>query len=125
MEVDLAPGRVAGLTEVVEAASVCITIVLVGGVVVVDNICTFDGVKLQLASTERPEQESVINMGAVNAEVNSTEGAMVTVADPASPGVSVMTFPARVIPEAAGETATVNSHCVATLTATAGVDVEV
>src|ERR1039458_6841735 len=84
---------------------------------VVERISRFSGMALQVAPSGRPEQESVTNIGAVNVEVNSTEGATVIVNDPDWPAVRV-----RVLAVEAGlklETATVNSHSVATLTSTA------
>jgi hypothetical protein len=89
---------------------------------VVERISRLSGVAAQAAPSGRPEQERVTNMGAVNVEVYSTDGATVMVNDPAWPAVSV-----RVLAVEAGEkleTPTVNSHSVATLTSTAGVEVE-
>jgi hypothetical protein len=90
---------------------------------VVERISRFSGVALQAAPSGSPEQERVTNMGAVNMEVYSTDGATVMVNDPAWPAVSVRVLAA----EEDGlklETPTVNSHSVATLTSTAGVEVE-
>jgi hypothetical protein len=90
---------------------------------VVERISTFSGVALQVAPSGRPEQARVTNMGADNVEVNSTDGTTVMVNEPAWPAVRV-----RVLAVETGEkleTPTVNSHCVATLTAIAGVEVEV
>jgi hypothetical protein len=90
---------------------------------VVERISRFSGVALQEAPSGRPEQERVTNMGAVNVEVYSTDGATVMVNDPAWPAVRVRVLAA----EEDGlklETPTENSHSVATLTSTAGVEVE-
>jgi hypothetical protein len=91
---------------------------------VVERISTFAGVKLQEASSGRPEQESVTNMGAVNVDVNSTDGVTATVTVPAWPGVRVRVF-AVVEAGVILEMATVYSHCVATFARIAGVEVEV
>jgi hypothetical protein len=90
--------------------------------VVVGSISRFSGVAMQEAPSGRPEQESVTNIGAVNVEVYSTDGATVTVSDPVWPAVRVRVF-AEVEAGVILERATVNSHSVATLTSTA-VDVE-
>jgi hypothetical protein len=85
---------------------------------VVERISRFSGVALQAAPSGRPEQESVTNMGAVNVEVYSTDGATVMVNDPAWPAVRVRVL-AAVEAGLKLETATVNSHSVGTLTGTA------
>jgi hypothetical protein len=76
-----------------------------------------------VAPSGRPEQEIETDIGAANAEVNSTDGVTVTVADPDWPGVRV-SVPAVVDEGEILEIATENSHSVATLTRIAGADVE-
>lgn len=90
---------------------------------VVGRISRFSGVALQAAPSGRPEQESVTNIGAVNEEVNSTEGTTVMVKEPDWPAVRVRVLAADEEGEKL-ETPTVNSHSVATLTAIAGEEVE-
>jgi hypothetical protein len=90
---------------------------------VVERICRFSGVELHVAPSGSPEQERVTNKGAVNVEVYSSDGTTVMVSDPAWPAVSVRVLAA----EEDGlklEAPIVNSHSVATLTSTAGVEVE-
>jgi hypothetical protein len=78
----------------------------------------------QVAPSGSPEQEIATYIGAVSVEVNSTDGVTVTVADPDWPGVRVIVL--AVVEEGVRlETATENSHSAATVTAIAGVDVEV
>jgi len=89
---------------------------------VVERISRFSGVALQAAPSGSPEQESVTNIGAVNEEVNSTEGTTVMVNDPDWPAVRVRVL-AVVEDGVKLERATVNSHTVVTLTST-GVEVE-
>jgi hypothetical protein len=90
---------------------------------VVERISRFSGVALQVAPSGSPVQARVTNMGAVNVEVNSTDGAMVIVNEPAWPAVRVRVL-AAVEEGMKLETPTVNSHCVVTLTARAGEEVE-
>ena len=123
-----------GVAEAEEAAKVSINNELVGGQAeageplgqlsgVVERISRFSGVGTQVAPSGRPEQEIETDIGAANAEVNSTDGVTVTVADPDWPGVRV-SVPAVVDEGVILEMATENSHSVATLTAIAGVEVE-
>jgi hypothetical protein len=98
--------------------------VLVRGSVVVESISGLCGVKLQEASSGSPAQEIVTSIGCVNVDVNSSDGVMLTVTVPASPGVRIRELEVDVPPKKF-EVVTVNSHCVATLTATAGVEVDV
>jgi hypothetical protein len=86
---------------------------------VVERISRFSGVALHVAPSGRLEQESVTNIGAVNEEVNSTDGATVMVKVPDWPAVRVRVLAADEDGEKL-ETATVNSHSVVTLTAIAG-----
>ena len=83
--------------EVVEAALVRTTIVLVGGQAeaaapaaqvagVVERIWTLSGVKVQEAKSGRPEQESVTNIGAVSEPLFT--GVIVVTTFPALPAVS-------------------------------------
>jgi hypothetical protein len=133
MGLELLVCRFAGAAEALEAAYVSITIELVGGQAeaaeplgqlsgVVARISRFSGVAMQVAPSGRPEQEIVTNIGAVNVEVNSTEGVTVMVAVPDWPAVRVRVF-AEVEDGVKLETATVNSHSVVTLTRT-GAEVE-
>ena len=62
------------------------TMELVSAAVALGRISTFSGVKVQAASSGRPEQESVTNMGADSAELFSGVTEAVTVPD--WPGVS-------------------------------------
>ena len=123
-----------GVAEAEEAAKVSINNELVGGQAeageplgqlsgVVERISRFSGVGTQVAPSGRPEQEIETDIGAANAEVNSTDGVTVTVADPDWPGVRV-SVPAVVDEGEIFEMATVNSHSVAMLTTIAGVDME-
>ena len=123
-----------GVAEAEEAAKVSINNELVGGQAeageplgqlsgVVERISRFSGVGTQVAPSGRPEQEIETDIGAANAEVNSTDGVTVTVADPDWPGVRV-SVPAVVDEGEILEIATENSHSVATLTRIAGADVE-
>ena len=82
-----------------------------------ERISRFSGVALQAAPSGSPEQESVTNIGAVNEEVNSTEGTTVMVNDPDWPAVRVRVLVA-VEAGVKSERATVNSHAVVTLTST-------
>jgi len=120
-----------GVAEAEEAAYVSINNELVGGQTplrqlsgVVAEIERFSGVGTQVAPSGSPEQEIATYIGAVSVEVNSTDGVTVTVADPDWPGVRVIVL--AVVEEGVRlETATENSHSAATVTAIAGVDVEV
>jgi hypothetical protein len=123
-----------GVAEAEEAAKVSINNELVGGQAEageplgqlsggVERISRFSGVGTQVAPSGRPEQEIETDIGAANAEVNSTDGVTVTVADPDWPGVRV-SVPAVVDEGEILEIATENSHSVATLTRIAGADVE-
>jgi hypothetical protein len=123
-----------GVAEAEEAAKVSINNELVGGQAeageplgqlsgVVERISRFSGVGTQVAPSGRPEQEIETDIGAANAEVNSTDGVTVTVADPDWPGVRV-SVPAVVDEGEILEIAIENSHSVATLTRIAGADVE-
>jgi hypothetical protein len=84
---------------------------------VVGSNSRFSGVAMQLAPSGSPEQESVTNIGAVSVEVYSNDGVIVTVSDPAWPGVSVSVL-AVVDAGVKLESATVNSHSVVTLWST-------
>jgi hypothetical protein len=89
---------------------------------VVERISRFSGVALQAAPSGRPEQERVTNMGPVSVEVNSMEGTTVMVNDPDWPAVRVSVLAVEEGDKL--ETPTVNSHCVETVTAIAGEEVE-
>jgi hypothetical protein len=130
----VAPLPCGGVAEAEEAAKVSINNELVGGQAeageplgqlsgVVERISRFSGVGTQVAPSGSPEQEIETDIGAANAEVNSTDGVTVTVADPDWPGVRV-SVPAVVDEGVILEIATENSHSVATLTRIAGADVE-
>jgi hypothetical protein len=85
---------------------------------VVERISRFSGVATQAAPSGRPEHESVTNIGAVNVDVNSTDGTTVMVNDPDWPAVRVRVLAADEDGEKP-ETPTENSHSVATETSTA------
>jgi tricorn protease-like protein len=87
---------------------------------VVERISRFSGVELHVAPSGSPEQERVTKMGAVNVEVNSTDGATIMVNDPDWPAVSVRVLAVEEdgVKLEVG-IATVNSHSVGTLTSTA------